>query len=138
YVDANQAFTQMTGYQLAELKTMSCLEITYKEDRERYKAMLNDLLAGKIEHFEMEKRYIRKDGTLIWARLNGSIVDPEGSKLWVMMAEDITERKRLSDELRQERDRLRALLDLSHRFISNLDLRELFDGLVDGVRRLGP
>lgn len=136
YIEANAAFEQMTGYPLEKLRGKSCLEITYSEDRDRYKAVIDDLLNGKLDHFEIEKRYVRKDGQLVWARLDGSLVDPGGSKLWVVMAEDITERKRLSDAIQKERDHLRLLLDLNHRFVSKLDVREFFSTLLDEVRRL--
>ena len=136
FVDVNAAFTRMLGYSLEELRTMDCLQITYAEDRRRYKALIDELLDGKLEHFEMEKRYLKKDGGLIWARLNGSIVDLGGSKLWVVIAEDITERKRLHDQLQRERDRLRLLLDLNNNFVSKLSLHEFFDALAESLRQI--
>lgn len=136
YVDANAAFINLVGYSLEELRAMDCLQITYAEDRERYKTCIDELLHGKLEHFELEKRYVRKDGRLIWARLNGSIVDPNGSKLWVVIEEDITDRKRLHDQLQRERDRLRLLLDLSNTFVSKLNIRDFFDALALRLREI--
>ncbi|HYL13405.1 MAG TPA: sigma 54-interacting transcriptional regulator [Terriglobales bacterium] len=134
YVDANAAFCQIVGYRLDELQKMTCLDITYEEDRERYKAIIKELTSGKRNHFDLEKRYRRRDGELVWSRINGSSVGTADSPLWVVMAEDITKRKRLADELHHERDRLQLLLDLNHRFISKLDVREFFHALMDGIR----
>jgi formate hydrogenlyase transcriptional activator len=136
YVDANAAFCEMVGYRLDELQKMTCFDITYEEDCEQCRAIVDEFTAGERNHIELEKRYLRKDGVPVWARISGSRINIAGSPLWVVMAEDITDRKRLDDQLQQQRDRLRLLLDLNHRFISKLDAREFFDGLMDGLRRL--
>lgn len=130
YIDANTAFTQMVGYSLDDLQTKDCLQITYEN-----KTLLDELLSDKRDHFDLEKRYLRKNGELMWARLNGSIVGPAGSHYWVVMAEDITERKHLGDRLQQERDRLRLLLELNHQFISKLELRDFLNAVLDGLNR---
>jgi formate hydrogenlyase transcriptional activator len=54
----------------------------------------------------------------------------------IFIAEDITERKRLEDQLRRERDRLRLLLDLSNTFVSKLGLHDFFDALAEGLRQV--
>lgn len=136
YVEANAAFCQMVGYRLDELQKMTCLDITYEEDRERYKSMVDELISGKRDHFELEKRYRRKDGELVWSRLNGSSIGEADSPLWVVMAEDIAERKRLGDQLQQERDRLRLLLDVSNTFVSKLSLHDFFDALAESLREI--
>src|SRR5262249_47956862 len=101
-----------------------------------YQALLEELLSGKRDYFEIEKRYRRKSGKYVWARLNGSIVDGADSKLWVVLAEDISERKCLEDELRLERDRLRLLLDLNNQFLSRLELRDFLEAVLESLRRL--
>jgi formate hydrogenlyase transcriptional activator len=73
---------------------------------------------------------------LIWVRLSGSPVDVRGSRLWIIVTEDITESKRLQDNLALERDRLRLLLDLNHQLISKLDLRDFAEAVLDGLSRV--
>jgi formate hydrogenlyase transcriptional activator len=113
YIDANAAFVKMLGYGLDELRTITCLEITHEEDVERYKSCIDEMMTGKRDHFEIEKRYIRKDGEVIWARLNGSIIGGGQSDLWVVMAEDITERKRAEQALANSEQRWRAAFENS-------------------------
>ncbi len=135
-VDVNVAFAEIVGYSLDELRGMSFLDFTHEDDRESCKEVIQDVLNGKQPHFEIEKRYLRKDGKLAWVRVNGSLVDSGGSKLCVGLVEDITERKHLADAIQQERDRLRILLELNRRFASKLDVREFFNALLAAVREL--
>ena len=121
YIDANAAFIKMVGYGLDELRALTCLEITYEEDRQRYKSYLDEMLGGKRDHFEIEKRYIKKNGELIWARLNGSIVGGEESTFWVVMAEDITEHKRAQLALIYSEQRWRAAFENSSVGITLMD-----------------
>jgi formate hydrogenlyase transcriptional activator len=135
-VDVNAAFAHMVGYSPDELRGMSFLDFTYHDDRESCKDLIQQVLNGERQHFEMEKRYVRRDGALVWVRINGSLLDSGKSKLCVGLVEDITERKHLADAIQQERDRLRILLDLNRRFASKLDVREFFNALLAAVREL--
>jgi formate hydrogenlyase transcriptional activator len=137
YIDANAAFCRMVGYSCDELRQFTCMEITHEDDRERYKALIHEVLDGKREYFDFEKRYLRKNGELIWARLNGSTIRTGDKPIWVVMAEDVTERKKLSNELQQERDRLRLLFDLSRQFLPKLEPRELFASVLESMQKLG-
>ena len=137
YVDANPAFCRMVGYSCDELRKMTCMDITHADDRETYREVIAELLSGQKTRFEFEKRYIRKDGKLIWTHLNGSMIAHEGgdrnSALWVVIEEDISERKRLHDELTHERDRLRLLIDVNKAFAPKLDIQEFFDALSNSL-----
>jgi PAS domain S-box-containing protein len=64
YVAANRAFLDMLGYTASELYRLSFLEATFEGDRKANLELVNELLEGKRQHFEMEKRYCRKDGSL--------------------------------------------------------------------------
>jgi formate hydrogenlyase transcriptional activator len=136
FVEVNVSIERMLGYSRDELRSMTCLDVTAEEDRPGHKLLYDELQEGKHDNFEVEQRYRQKSGEVIWVRVNGSVIGTGSSRLWVVMAEDITERKRLDHELQQERDRLRLLLDLNHHFISELDVRDLFNALLDGMRRL--
>ena len=70
-------------------------------------------------------------------RVNGSVLPSStaDSRLWVVMFEDITERKRLDEELERERDWLRLLLDLTHQFIEKLEVHSVVDAVLAGLER---
>ena len=64
----------MLGYSEAELRTKTLGDITHPDYTEESRAGRRQLLAGEISSHTMEKRYIRKDGTVFWGRLNRSLV----------------------------------------------------------------
>jgi PAS domain S-box-containing protein len=106
---ANPALSSMLGYTQKELCGMSCSEFANSEDSQDDWALFQQLRAGVIDHYSLEKRYVRKDGTQLWGRLNISLLtDDEGAAPLVFaFVEDITERK-LADE---------ALANVSRRLI---------------------
>ncbi|MDQ4081457.1 MAG: PAS domain S-box protein [Actinomycetota bacterium] len=123
----------MLGYTEAELASMHFTEYTHPEDLERELELYADLVAGRRDRYELEKRYVRKDGREIWVHLVESAVPDEerGSRLGLTMAQDITER-RLADEalrkseaeLRRQTQYLEALLELSPAAIVTTDLND--------------
>ena len=79
YFAANKAFQTTLGYTEAELCQLSFAEVTYEEDRQLNLELVKELLEGKRQHFQIEKRYRRKDGTLVWARTNVVLVPGVGT-----------------------------------------------------------
>lgn len=74
YFAANKAFQDMLGYTPSELYRLSFTEVTYEEDREADRRLVSELIKGKQQHFQIEKRYCRKDGTFVCARTNVALV----------------------------------------------------------------
>ena len=70
FAAANNAFQKMLGYTEEELCSLGPLEITYEDDREASRQMLDEMLAGRCSGYHVEKRYRRKDGTVIWVRVS--------------------------------------------------------------------
>src|SRR5580704_13500150 len=116
---ANPALCRMLGYGREELCSMSCDQFASAEDSQDDWAHFQELRAGAIDHYSLEKRYLRKDGAKIWGRLNVSLLKSGhvGSPLVVALVEDITESKlaekavsslslRLIDAQEQERARI--------------------------------
>ncbi len=101
YLDVNPAFVEMTGYSKEELLRRSVGDITHPDEVESGTALRNTLLTGAIDHFHREKRYIRKDGSILWAHVTLSVGrDDAGKPLAVIgIIQDITERKRAQDEI---------------------------------------
>jgi PAS domain S-box-containing protein len=95
---ANPALCSMLGYREDELCGMNCSEFAHPEDSEDDWTLFQQLCAGAIDRYSLEKRYVRKDGARFWGHLNVSLWrngDGE-SPLVFAFVEDITDRK-LSD-----------------------------------------
>ena len=94
FLQVNAALCTLTGYSEAELLARTFQEITYPEDLATDQAQLDRLLAGEIPAFHREKRYLRKDGAVIWIRLNTALnFDEHDMPLhFIGQVEDITAR----------------------------------------------
>lgn len=101
---ANPAFARLIGYDLDELPGINVQQYAYPADVAHADELLGEMVEGKIESFQAEKRYVKKDGTVIWGRLTASIgrgLDPEPPFI-IGMIEDVTDRVRAEEALREE------------------------------------
>ncbi len=107
-VASNRALQEMSGYTAEELHGRSATEFALPEEVSRMVSDCRELLLGKRDRQEAERRYYRKDRTLIWANVSASVVrDPTGAPLFIVaMIENISDRKRAEEALRQTNDRL--------------------------------
>lgn len=98
---ANSAFLNILGYTESELYQLTVMDITYEEDRELNLGLIQELMEGKRQHFELEKRYCRKGGGLVWVRTNVALVPAMGDteSFWFAIVEDITPRKEVQEAL---------------------------------------
>jgi len=126
---ANPIFQHMLGYTEAELEALPYQKLTHPEDVAADEQLFRELVAGQRTTYQMEKRYLRKDGQTIWGRLTVSIVkSPDGAPLYAVgMVEDVTEHKRVAGALKQSQERLQAILDHSPAmiYVKNLEGRYL-------------
>ena len=106
FLEVNPAFQQITGYSAEELKGMTFYELTDPADRARNRELMVALHEGKLPFHEIEKRYIRKDGSTIWVRAATSKVDAEHT---MGIVEDITGRKQAEAQLQATTERLHAV-----------------------------
>ena len=104
---------KLLGYTERELLGHRFHEITHPVDIDHNVSQRERLLHGEIRSFDMEKRYIRKDGTLVWVYINVSAVtDEKGTPLHCLSyIRDITDRKRAEEELRGAMAEIRQLKD---------------------------
>ena len=95
WLRVNQRLCQKLDYQREELLERSFQDITHPEDLEADLDQVRRMIAGEITTYAMEKRYLRKDGTYIWANLTVSLVrDDEGEpRYFISAVQDITSRK---------------------------------------------
>jgi two-component system, cell cycle sensor histidine kinase and response regulator CckA len=115
-IHLNQALLDMLGYTREEISRLTFLDITHPEDRDISKHYLQELQAGNTDSYRIEKRYLKKDGNILWADLSTcSIRDPNGYfKGAIGVIADITERKRAEEELRQSEERYRTVADFAY------------------------
>ena len=113
----NPCFCQMLGYTAAELTQLTVAAITHPDDRAI--PNLSRLIAGEIPHFSMEKRYLRKDGTVMWGYSTVSILrDDAGKPLnTVVVVEDISDRKKAEAALQESESRYRKVVEAQSDFI---------------------
>jgi two-component system sensor histidine kinase UhpB len=111
YRDANARFCEIVGVDQASLRKLNYRDTTHPEDLEEDLELHRRFMAGEIDSHAREKRYLRKDGSTIWVnRTLGVVRKADGSPdYFVVVAEDITDRKRAEEALRQSRDQLRNL-----------------------------
>lgn len=90
-IRVNEAFCRIMGYRRDELLVRTMGDITYPDDRRIGAEQFTKLLSGEISTFRMDKRYVRKDGDIIWARASISLVHVPGTAPFaVSVVEDVT------------------------------------------------
>ena len=138
----NHAFCQMVGYSEAELLERSFVDITHPDDVRADMELSERLFRREIPFFQMPKRYVKKNGEIIWINLTASLIrDQEGEPLYgLAMIEDITELKRSQEEAlaRQKLESLGVLAGgIAHDFNNLLggilsQTESIEDGLPEG------
>lgn len=110
-LQANPAFARMLGHTVESLRGLDFATITHPEDIAESIRLYRTLAAGETEHYRLDKRFLRKDGEIIWGRATASRVRQEGSTalFTIGMIEDITGQKRNEENLL----RFRAAMDAS-------------------------
>jgi two-component system, cell cycle sensor histidine kinase and response regulator CckA len=123
FLHVNSKFCNMLGYTESELMGMTFQDVTHEEDRLMSGEQVRQVLSGEMEAFQFEKRYLRKDGTVVWGLVSSTLIrDPQNTPLhFVTQIMDITERKRAEDALRISEERFRKIFEESPMGIVFLD-----------------
>ena len=108
---ANPALCSILGFSEEEMRSKHCIEFSPPEDAERDWALFEQLRQGLIDNYHLEKRFFRKDGTLIWGRLRISLMKSPASlvPLVVAIMEDISDKRAAEEKLQQSEARLQML-----------------------------
>ena len=101
----NPAFCAMLGFTEEEVRKKHCVDFSPPEDAQKDWHLFQQLRAGEIDHYRLEKRYFRRDGSLVWGSLNISVLKAHPTPLIIAMVEDITEKK-AAEEARVEATRI--------------------------------
>ena len=128
----NPAFCSMLGFSEEELRSKHCVQFSPPEDAEKDWALFQQLRAGAIDHYQLEKRYFRRDGSLVWGRLSISLLNSRPSPLVIAMVEDITDKKKAEEA----RFRLAAVVESSDDAIALGTLDGIIVGWNTGAQKI--
>ncbi len=135
---SNPALQQMLGYSEEELGHMPFTEFTHTDDRELDWQLYCELTAGKREMYELEKRFLKKDGGVVWGLLTVTLIK---DKQWrqqytVAMLQDITEHKRTEQAVHESGEKFRSLVSNIPDVVWTLDANLRFVFISKNIERI--
>jgi PAS domain S-box-containing protein len=131
----NEALCRMLGYSEAELLSKTFEEITHPDDHAREAELLEKMLQGEGGHMEIEKRYVHRNGALVWVAVTSSCVrDDAGHPLYrISIIQNITERKRSEARLAADFAALTRMHSLSERALGAFGVQPLLQEAMDAA-----
>ena len=114
WVEVNDAVCSILGFSREELFNMTWSELTYPEDLAEDEKQFERALIGEIEQYSLEKRFVRKDKTIVWTSLSVGCVRKSDRSVdyMVAMLEDITEKKKSSNRIVEVQMMLNRIINL--------------------------
>src|SRR5215471_1156663 len=128
----NPAFCLFLGFSEEELRHKHCVDFSPPEDAAKDWALFQQLRAGAINHYQLEKRYFRRDGSLVWGSLSISLLNGGPTPMVVAMVEDITQKKRAEDALLRHA----AIVESSADAIASVTLEGVIASWNGGAQRI--
>jgi PAS domain S-box-containing protein len=118
WLKVNERLCEILGYSRDELLQLTFADVTHPEDLEEDWSQARAVLAGALQTYSMEKRYVRKQGTTVWVNITVSLMRDSAGKpvCFISIVEDISERKHAEEALRQSEERFRELADNMSQF----------------------
>ena len=138
FIMTNRTFCEITGYSESELMELTFRDITYSEDRNLGLDSIRKLINGEIPVFKSEKRYVRKDGTIIWGAITvAANFDKEGKFLYnLAIVEDITGRKQAEEKINNLNERLQLLVEAIQELSVSASIESIMATVRTSARKL--
>ena len=113
FIETNRAFHRLLGYDPQEVRELTFADITHPDDRQETVRLSLQARNGALNAYEVEKRYLKKNGDFLWAVVRATAIRDEQGKLqyWIGIIEDVTERKKAKEALEESEKRYRDILD---------------------------
>ena len=133
------AFCKLVGYTEEELLSMNFKDITHIDDRHKEALFFKQVLEGHMKSFELEKRYVCKDGEIKWVYLNALLIADKGGnqKGFLAYVKDVTHLRQAQLALKESEERYRLMIELSPVAVFIHDENKLDFVNQEGVRFLG-
>jgi PAS domain S-box-containing protein len=133
-IQTNAAYRRMLGYSAQELLGRSVISITHPDDQPACARLVADLFTADQPAFRVEKRYTRRDNSLVWAAVTCALLPSRtpASPLGLALIEDITEQKRVRDELSAANVKAEAAMGAKMRFLAQVshEIRSPMNGVL--------
>jgi len=138
FLEVNPKLCEILGYSRDELRAITAVDITHPEDTAETKAQVRRLLDGEFSNYSLDKRYVRKDRTIVWCRTTVTLLRDAagGADRFVGVIEDITTRKSTEEALREETRILELLNTTGTAIAAQLDLRAIVQTVTDAATQL--
>lgn len=109
----NNKLSEITGYSREELLQKTFQEFTHPDDLEADLKQAEALYRGDIHSYKLEKRYIRKDGSIVWVKLNSSAIFDDNGNFYAFIGiiEDISEKKKTENALKEKQEKITNILN---------------------------
>lgn len=134
FLEVNDRLCEILGYSREELATMSVIEVSHPDDAPPSIAALEDLLRGESEGYVVDKRFVRKDGAIVYVTVDVKRIGPSGAVEYILSTvQDITERKKTIEKLQESERKYRELVEDANSII----LRLARDGSILFINEFG-
>ena len=138
FISANQAFCKFTGYSERELLGMNIMDVTHPDHRTEDSFNVRKLISGEKFSYITEKKYLGKNGRIIWGKVHVAVVrsSKEGFLYSIALIEDITESKKAAENLKLKDDLIRMTGNIAHIGGWEFDAETLEETWTDEVARI--
>jgi diguanylate cyclase (GGDEF)-like protein/PAS domain S-box-containing protein len=125
WLETNPAFCRMLGYSADELRLRTFVDVSHPDDVGVSITRDCELLSGTRDHYQLQKRYLRRDGSIVWALLSVSLVRDHDRKPQFFVAQvlDVSAQRRAEADLRESEERYRELFESASDLIQVADER---------------
>ncbi len=145
FLEMNPKFCELMGYSVEELKAFTFLDLTHPDDVAQTLENTGRLRSGEQRDYTVEKRYIRKDGSVFWSRTTVTVTTETGDapSRFIAVIQDVTqsraqaeEVRRINQALEEERGTLELLNRSGTRLAASLDLQTILQEVTDSATEL--